>query len=90
MRLVVHILERVTRPRRLRERRQPGAHPVRRQILDGAVILVTPGELARLGDVEIANSPQSRGQVIIHGADRIARGGAHVTVSATADRGHAG
>ena len=67
MRLVVHILERVTRLRRLRKRRQPGAHPVRRQILDGTVILVTPGELARLGDVEIANGPQPRGQVIIHG-----------------------
>ena len=71
MRLVVHIIEGVARLGRLDEGGQPRADAVRRQVLDDTVVLVTPGALAHLGHVKIANCPQAREQVISHGADRI-------------------
>jgi hypothetical protein len=71
MRLVVRIVEGGARLGRPGEGGQPCPHPVRRQVLDGAVVFVTPGALAHLGHVKIANCPQPREQVIGHGADRI-------------------
>ena len=71
MRLVVRIIEGVGRLGRLGEGGQPRPHAVRRQVLDDTVVLVTPGALAHLGHVKIANCPQAREQVISHGADRI-------------------
>ena len=71
MRLIMRIIEEVTRLGRLGKGGQPRPHPVRRQVLDDTVVLVTPGALPHLGHVKITHCPQAREQIISHGADRI-------------------
>src|SRR5262249_359569 len=66
MRLVVRIGLRFARAGGRGQPGQPGRDAARRKVLRNAVIFVPPAVLARLRDVQVADRPHPRLQVIIH------------------------